>query len=65
MKKTIPAAYKKIILFGDKQTGKSCFIKSLENNPFNEFYSQTKSRARRRRLTPQKTSWFTASLEDQ
>ena len=43
MKKTIPAAYKKIILFGDKQTGKSCFIKSLENNPFNEFYSQTKS----------------------
>ena len=43
MKKPIPAAYKKIILFGDKQTGKSCFIKSLENNPFNEFYSQTKS----------------------
>ena len=43
MKKAIPAAYKKIILFGDKQTGKSCFIKSLENNPFNEFYSQTKS----------------------
>lgn len=43
MKKVIPAAYKKIILFGDKQTGKSCFIKSLENNPFNEFYSQTKS----------------------
>ena len=43
MKKAISAAYKKIILFGDKQTGKSCFIKSLENNPFNEFYSQTKS----------------------
>lgn len=43
MKKAIPAAYKKIILFGDKQTGKSCFIKSLENNPFNDFYSKTKS----------------------
>lgn len=43
MKKNTPAAYKKLILFGDKQAGKTCFIKSLANNPFNDFYTKTNS----------------------